>query len=68
MTNDDPTRLWGDPSPDEIRERCEAIRAEWTEAEEAKRRAWSIRRWTPPAFRTAHAVRSPATFKPSRTT
>jgi hypothetical protein len=66
MTNDDPTRLWGDPSPDEIRDACAEIQREWSPEEELRRRGWTLRRWELPAFKTAIGQRSRPTFTPSR--
>lgn len=38
----------GCPTPEEIRERCLVIQAEWSEAERRKRGAWSVKRWNVP--------------------
>ena len=40
-----------DPTPEEIRSKCEKIRATWSEQETRKRSAWAASpRWTAPTI------------------
>jgi hypothetical protein len=38
---------WGDPTPEQIRERCEEIQREWSERERSKREVGRERNWKP---------------------
>lgn len=52
-------RMPRDPSPEEIRQRCKAIQAEWTPKEESRRAKVTKRAWRPPTVHIAATVREP---------
>ncbi len=45
--------LASDPTPDQIRQRSEAIRKAWSPRERARRLGFKPSGWTPPTFRDA---------------
>ena len=49
---------WGDPTPEQIRERCAEIQLEWSDRERSKREVGRERNWKPvvvPASLLGHA-------------
>ncbi len=49
-------RLTIDPTPDEIRRRCEGIQNGWTDRERERRAVWKTPNWLPPVLNVWDSV------------
>ena len=47
-----PRRLTVDPTPEQIRRRCEGIQKGWTDRERERRAVWKTPTWLPPVLNT----------------